>query len=90
MCDPMSIAIVGSALYSNNQQNVRAKKVAEARSAEQARVQKVANQERTQSDMDALRQRRKQNASRRSASAPQMGGMMGGAGNFMAARSFFS
>lgn len=90
MCDPMSIAIVGSALYSNNQENIRAKKVAKARSAEQARVQKVANQERTQSDMNALKQRRKQNATRRSASSGQMGGMLAGAGNFMSARSFFS
>lgn len=90
MCDPVSIAIVGTALYSNNQEQVRAKKVAQARSAEQARVKKVANQERTQSDMNALKQRRKQNATRRSASSAQMGGMLSGAGNFMSARSFFS
>ena len=90
MCDPVSLAIVGSALYSNNQEKVRAKKVAQARSAEQARVKKVANQERTQSDMAALKQRRKQNATRRSASAAQMGGMLSGAGSFMSARSFFA
>ena len=90
MCDPVSIAIVGSALYSNNQEKVRAKKVAQARSAEQERVKEVANQERTQSDMAALKQRRKQNATRRSASSGQLGGMLAGAGNFMSARSFFS
>lgn len=90
MCDPVSAAIVGTALYSNNQANIAAKKVARARTAEQERVKKVANQERTQSDMNALKQRRKQNATRRSASAAQMGGMLSGAGSFMAARSFFS
>lgn len=90
MCDPVSIAIVGSAIYSNNQSNIAAKKVAKARTAEQERVKEVSNQERTQSDMAALKQRRKQNATRRSASAAQMGGMLSGAGNFMSARSFFS
>lgn len=90
MCDPVSAAIVGTALYSNNQANIAAKKVARARTAEQERVKKVANQERTQSDMNALKQRRKQNATRRSASAAQMGGMLSGAGSFMSARSFFS
>jgi hypothetical protein len=90
MCDPVSIAIVGTALYSNNQNQIVAKKASQARSAEQARVKEVANQERTQSDMAALKQRRKQNATRRSASSGQMGGMLAGAGNFMSARSFFS
>ena len=90
MCDPVSIAIVGSTLYSNNQANIAAKKVAKARTAEQERVKEVANQERTHSDMNALKQRRKQNATRRSASAAQMGGMLSGAGSFMSARSFFS
>ena len=90
MCDPVSAAIVGTALYSNNQANIAAKKVARARTAEQERVKKIANQERTQSDMNALKQRKKQNATRRSASAAQMGGMLSGAGSFMAARSFFS
>lgn len=90
MCDPVSLSIVGASLYGANQAKVAAKKVAVARAAEQDRVQKVANQERTQSDMAALKQRRKQNATRRSASSGQLGGMLSGAGSFMSARSFFS
>jgi hypothetical protein len=90
MCDPISLTIAGAALLQNNQATSATRAAKADRAREQDRVKKVANQERTQSDMSALKQRRKQNATRRSASSGQMGGMLAGAGSFMSARSFFS
>ncbi len=90
MCEPTTLAVMGSLLLANNSATSQARAAKVERAKEQDRVKKISQQERTKSDNAALDQRKKQNATRRAASSGQLGGMLAGAGNFMSARSFFS